>query len=54
VTTVESYLSQAKQKRADMDKSVAAGREFVAAYVRLIHYLEQLENHGEAEVNHQR
>jgi len=46
---VRSRLSEVKEKRLHMNDSVAAGREFVAAYVRLIHYLEQLEHTHESE-----
>jgi hypothetical protein len=46
---VKSLLSEVKARRAHMNDNVAAGREFVAAYIQLIHYLEQLEQKHENE-----
>ena len=49
--TVKALLLEVKARRVHMNDSVAAGREFVAAYIELIHYLEQLEKGHEDEAH---
>ncbi len=43
---IRQRFTRAAQARKSADTSVAAGREYVAAYVDLMHYLEQLDQAG--------
>ena len=39
---IQGRFDKVMEKKKNMDKSIAAGREYVAAYVEFIHYIEVL------------
>ncbi|MGE5568405.1 MAG: DUF6448 family protein [Rhodospirillales bacterium] len=53
---IRHRFERAVQSRRTADQSTEAGRQYVAAYVELMHYMEQLNQaggeHGEKDTNH--
>jgi uncharacterized protein DUF6448 len=47
--TLRAKFAEVHSTHAHADESVAAGRRYVAAYVSLMHYIEQLTGEGHAE-----
>ena len=39
---IKKHFDEMMEKKKNMNKSVEAGREYVAAYVTFIHYVERL------------
>lgn len=50
---IRKRFAAASEKRKHADQSVAAGREYVAAYVEYVHFVEQLHETATASAHHE-
>jgi hypothetical protein len=49
---IRQRFAEAREKKTHADESVEAGREFVAAYVEYVHYVESLHETAQASGAH--